>query len=211
MIISRRLEVGDSITSNGVTAVIGEIISQDAYIPGRGSTTAPYINIEFVDEKGNYRNWKSEIDGGTISYMSSEYRFKCSYYDPYCGWYNIPLEDVDGETSENILSLLENGFALCSHVLDEGMYYTIFDLNSHCKKYGQLDRCKELLGNLLSRYSLNFFTEISLDDYTANDIAQTVIDEVLADSYTYSNNGWRLALVFDKGYFKFVEVLDAFI
>ena len=211
MVISRRLEVGDAITCKGVTAVISEIISQDAYIPGRGSLVAPYINIEFVDERGKYRSWKSEIDGGSIDYMGSEYRFKCAYYDPYCGWYNIPLDDIDGETTENILSLLEKGFALCSQVMDECMYYTIFDLNSHCRKYGQLDVCKGVLEKLLSNYSLNLFTKISLDDYIANEIVQTVIDEVLADSYTYSNNGWRLALVFDKGYFKFVEVLDAFV
>lgn len=211
MNILRKLEVGDAITSKGVTAVISKIISQDALIPEKGSLVAPYINIEFVDTKGKYRSWKSESDGGSIDYTGSEYRFKCDYYDPYCGWYNIPLDDVDGETTKNILSLLEKGFALCSHVMDESMYYTIFDLNSHCKKYGQLDVCMGVLEKLLRRYSLNLFTKISLDDYITNSIVQIVIDEVLADSYTYSNNGWRLALVFDKGYFKFVEVLDAFI
>lgn len=211
MKILRKLEVRDSITCKGVTVVIDKIISQDAYIPEKGSLVAPYINIEFVDTKGKYRSWKSEIDGGSIDYTGSEYRFKCDYYDPYCGWYNIPLDDIDEETTENILSLLDKGYALCTNVMDECMYYTIFDLHSHCRKYGQLDVCMGVLEKLLSNYSLNVFTKISLDDYIANDIVQTVIDNVLADSYTYSNNGWRLALVFDKGYFKFVEVLDAFI
>ena len=69
MVVKRPLAVGDSVKCRGERVTIGKILSQDAYHanlrPGEKGTS-DYYNIEFEDSKGNYRHWKSNIDGGIV-------------------------------------------------------------------------------------------------------------------------------------------------
>ena len=60
----RELKVGDKIICKGSSATISKILNQDFY---KGN-----IDIEFEDEQGNYRTWKSEIDGGKVVYNESK-------------------------------------------------------------------------------------------------------------------------------------------
>ena len=69
MVVKRPLAVGDSVKCRGERVTIGKILSQDAYHanlrPGEKGTS-DYYDIEFEDSKGNYRHWKSNIDGGIV-------------------------------------------------------------------------------------------------------------------------------------------------
>ena len=69
MVVKRPLAVGDSVKCRGERVTIGKILSQDAYHanlrPGEKGIS-DYYDIEFEDSKGNYRHWKSNIDGGIV-------------------------------------------------------------------------------------------------------------------------------------------------
>lgn len=59
----RKLKPGDSIVVGGTRVVIGNILDQ--------YYDKDYIDIEFEDEDGNYRSWKSDVDGGKVVYKES--------------------------------------------------------------------------------------------------------------------------------------------
>lgn len=219
MNIERELQVGDSITSKGVKATIKEIISQDSHIPKGDSFVNAYIDIEFIDDKGNYRNWKSELDGGTIEYKKSSNGILQKainsplghYYDPYCGRFGIPIADVDGDKSEFILSLLENGYAMTAYENGGVEYYTIYNLEDDSQGFGKVSKCKEKLMHFQSQFGLRYFTKVPLEEYASNERAQKIIDYILTESAYLSNqvNGYSLALIVEESCFKFIEVLDA--
>ena len=66
MVDVKELKVGDSIICKGVKATIGNILSQQIY--NACDLSCKCIDIEFEDTYGNYRNWKSEVDGGVVEY-----------------------------------------------------------------------------------------------------------------------------------------------
>lgn len=87
--VTRKLREGDIIICQGTRATIGKVLYQSCYIdtthkmiyekyhksnPERYSHSEDktYIDIEFTDTYGNYRHWKSELDGGLIIFMESE-------------------------------------------------------------------------------------------------------------------------------------------
>lgn len=59
----RKLEPGDTIVVGGSKVTVGKILDQ--YFD------KDYIDIEFEDEGGNYRTWKSDVDGGKVIYKES--------------------------------------------------------------------------------------------------------------------------------------------
>lgn len=59
----RKLEPGDTIVVGGSKVTVGKILDQ--YFD------KDYIDIEFEDESGNYRTWKSDVDGGKVIYKES--------------------------------------------------------------------------------------------------------------------------------------------
>ena len=63
----RKLKPGDSIVVGGTRVVIGNILDQ--------YYDKDYIDIEFEDEDGNYRSWKSDVDGGRVVYKESLRKF----------------------------------------------------------------------------------------------------------------------------------------
>lgn len=75
MVVKRPLAVGDSVKCGGERVTIGKILFQDAYHanlrPGEKGIS-DYYDIEFEDSKGNYRHWKSNVDGGIVV-LSSHY------------------------------------------------------------------------------------------------------------------------------------------
>lgn len=60
----RKLEPGDKIIVRGTSVTIGDILDQ--YFDKK------FIDIEFKDDKGRYRTWKSDIDGGKVVYKESK-------------------------------------------------------------------------------------------------------------------------------------------
>lgn len=67
-----KVRVGDKIRLNGYTVKIAEILSQDFYVDEfceyDGTEDRSYIDLEFKDENGKYRHWKSHLDGGEVRY-----------------------------------------------------------------------------------------------------------------------------------------------
>ena len=67
----RKLEPGDKIICKGNEVTIGGIFDQ--------FFDKKFIDIEFVDDKGRYRTWKSDIDGGKVVYKESKKVNEASY------------------------------------------------------------------------------------------------------------------------------------
>ena len=57
---------GDKITACGITVTIKDIIYQDYYFDRWDNLES--WDIEFHDNNGNYRHWKSYLDGGKLSH-----------------------------------------------------------------------------------------------------------------------------------------------
>ena len=72
------VQPGDYIRVDGERAIVRNIISQDVYIVvNPGTWRKSSADVEFEDEKGNYRHWQSWSDGGTlITNDGTTYRFK---------------------------------------------------------------------------------------------------------------------------------------
>lgn len=71
--IKRKVMPGDIITSSKYKAwVVKEVLSQDVYKDedaGKyGIDDKSYIDLEFIDTKGEYHHWKSNMDGGVLGY-----------------------------------------------------------------------------------------------------------------------------------------------
>lgn len=66
----RDVERGDIINCKGIRAVVDEILFQDLY--NNEDITRSYADIEFKDQNGNYRHWKSSYDGGYIEYYDND-------------------------------------------------------------------------------------------------------------------------------------------
>lgn len=61
-IIAENIEVGNIIVCKGQKIKVAKILTQDSYI----FQGQEIHDIEFHDEKGKYRHWKSNLDGGYI-------------------------------------------------------------------------------------------------------------------------------------------------
>ena len=66
----RDVERGDIINCKGIRVIVDEILFQDLY--NSEDITRSYADIEFKDQKGNYRHWKSSLDGGNIEYYDDD-------------------------------------------------------------------------------------------------------------------------------------------
>ena len=75
MKVVRELLPGDRIIVGSIRARVGYIIYQDAYpgysLRGESEATNGSYDIEFIDQYGNYRHWKSEMDGGRVEYYEN--------------------------------------------------------------------------------------------------------------------------------------------
>ena len=89
----RPLEVDDFICYKGTTVKIQEIYNQDFFrCPDDGGDDRSYIDIEFSDEKGRYRRWRSS-QGGYFTYKGN----KSAIFDRFKELYkntNTPLKVV---------------------------------------------------------------------------------------------------------------------
>lgn len=61
----KKFEVGDVLRLGRKTYTFARIIAQE-YYPEINEDVPEYINIEFIDENGNYHHYKNEFDGGEI-------------------------------------------------------------------------------------------------------------------------------------------------
>lgn len=62
----RDVERGDIINCKGIRVIVDEILFQDLY--NSEDISRSYADIEFKDQNGKYRHWKSGLDGGYIEY-----------------------------------------------------------------------------------------------------------------------------------------------
>lgn len=132
------------------------------------------------------------------------------YYDNYTGRFAIPIDDIDCEKSEILLSLLERGYAMTSCDIDGIGYYTIFSLDEDCRDYRNIDICKEKLKRVQGQFNFKYFDKVSLEDYNKSMDIQRVIDYILLEMAYFMNQveGYSIVLIKEEGYFKFIEALD---
>lgn len=75
MKVVRELLPGDRIIVGSIKAKVGYIVFQDAYpgysLRGESEATNGSYDIDFIDQYGNYRHWKSEMDGGRVEYYEN--------------------------------------------------------------------------------------------------------------------------------------------
>lgn len=155
------------------------------------------MNIEKVSNKLDVLN--SALDS-SLGY----------YYDNYTGRFAIPIDDIDCEKSEILLSLLERGYAMTSCDIDGIGYYTIFSLDEDCRDYRNIDICKEKLKRVQGQFNFKYFDKVSLEDYNKSMDIQRVIDYILLEMAYFMNQveGYSIVLIKEEGYFKFIEALD---
>lgn len=155
------------------------------------------MNIEKVSNKLDVLN--SALDS-SLGY----------YYDNYTGRFAIPIDDIDCEKSEILLSLLERGYAMTSCDIDGIGYYTIFSLDEDCRDYRNIDICKEKLKRVQGQFNFKYFDKVSLEDYNKSMDIQRVIDYILLEMAYFMNQveGYSIILIKEEGYFKFIEALD---
>lgn len=132
------------------------------------------------------------------------------YYDNYTGRFAIPIDDMDFEKSEILLSLLENGYAMSSCDVNGIGYYTVFSLEEDCKDYRDMNICKEKLGKVQGQFNFRYFDRVSLEDYYKSMNIQRVIDYILLEMAYFRNqaDGYSIVLVKEEDYLKFIEALD---
>lgn len=155
------------------------------------------MNIEKVSNKLDVLN--SALDS-SLGY----------YYDNYTGRFAIPIDDIDCEKSEILLSLLERGYAMTSCDIDGIGYYTIFSLDEDCRDYRNINICKEKLKRVQGQFNFKYFDKVSLEDYNKSMDIQRVIDYILLEMAYFMNQveGYSIVLIKEEGYFKFIEALD---
>lgn len=132
------------------------------------------------------------------------------YYDNYTGRFAIPIDDMDFEKSEILLSLLENGYAMTSCDINGIGYYTIFSLDEDCSDYRNIDICKEKLEKVQGQFNFKYFDKVSLEDYNKSMNIQRVVDYILLEMAYFRNqvNGYIIVSVKEEGYLKFIEALN---
>ena len=132
------------------------------------------------------------------------------YYDNYTGRFAIPMDDIDYEKSEILLSLLESGYAMTSCDINGIGYYTIFSLDEDCSDYRDIDICKEKLEKVQGQFNFKYFDKVSLEDYNKSMNIQRVVDYILLEMAYFRNqvNGYIIVLVKEEGYLKFIEALN---
>ena len=57
-------KIGDKINAHGITVTIAKILYQEYYYD-RWENSDDW-DIELIDENGNYRHWRTWVDGGKL-------------------------------------------------------------------------------------------------------------------------------------------------
>lgn len=137
----RDLERGDIISCCGIKAIVDVILFQDLY--NSEDVARSYADVEFKDQNGKYRHWKSSLDGGYIDYYDND---------------NLMEEvasDVEDVTNECLRELQGNGIDTINRLT----YFKVVGdkayLYSGCEGYGfvDLDNCspdEECFANLIN-------------------------------------------------------------
>lgn len=121
----RDLERGDIISCCGIKAIVDVILFQDLY--NSEDVARSYADVEFKDQNGKYRHWKSSLDGGYIDYYDND---------------NLMEEvasDVEDVTNECLRELQGNGIDTINRLT----YFKVVGdkayLYSGCEGYGFVD------------------------------------------------------------------------
>ena len=66
---------GAVIKALGIKAVVEKILFQHIDV-GNERQIRDMADVEFIDDKGNYRHWQSWSDGGTLTFNKKRYVFE---------------------------------------------------------------------------------------------------------------------------------------
>lgn len=205
----RKLKPGDKIICQGVKVVIKEIHYADYC---RNGDFYNEVIIEFTDTEGNYRSWKSDVDGGSVELKDISKSAISSNFDMYTGRYGVSFDEIDEPKTLAILSLIENGYSMTAYQdEDDNCHYTIFNLKDDSRNYQNIDNCRGLLEKLFIKIGVKPFIKVPLDTYFSSAKCQKAIDTILLESADFNNqvNGYSVCLIVENGYLKLIEVLDA--
>jgi len=130
----------------------------------------------------------------------------------YNGCYIIPFEEVDSspELSEEILSLMSEGFALSVCKVVSDMDYVLVPLSQEDvveSKNFNLVYCKESVSRLFKEKGLMPLEEIPLSLYVRNGDIRSTLDYVLykAQEYLQDTEGYIPALICKDDKFIIIE------
>lgn len=203
------LGVGDVVHCKGLNIEVAYITSNDGYA------------VEFYDSRGEYRNWKPEIDGGRVSLVGKEkankakYSMICKnglreYHDPYTNRFIIPFEDVDYNASKAIIELISNGWALSAYYDGDEKFYTVFNIREDSNGWypiGVRDS-KCLLEEILKPKGYVYAPGTSIKAYMESEGIQKVVDLVLLEGCR--SDGRTVCVRCDGKNLDFIVVHNAF-
>lgn len=192
----RKLEVGDIINCKGVKAEIKEILFQDAYIDDFVPDDRKYIDIEFKDTKGQYRHWKSHLDGGTVMYKTPKVKeskkgVKIIDLEKY-GYVCTKIRFLDLEVVKSVLE------GICSEynckVLDKeiNIYIKILGDESNYEMVGK--RLIDDFAKYRSDWKYRDVKDVFVTDELKYEGIISLNDRILCDKFDIIYNGDRLVL-----------------
>ena len=133
----RKLEPGDKIIVRGNEVTIGGIFDQ--------FFDKKFIDIEFVDNEGRYRTWKSDIDGGKVVYKESK-QVKEDYYDDY--W----AEKTTDHLIKLVKEIAKKG-NLAEYKLTPSDFYEIWDDVKELKRNRSFDTINQNVADFFNENS----------------------------------------------------------
>lgn len=179
----RDLVIGDRVECNGASRTVLRMLHQDVYSDG-------IYDVEFLDGLGRYCHWKSEVDGGNVTYRDGIFekegtREFCSRkpeLEKFASGavYEIPINTaaLNPDISRAILNCIS-----CRYVMTvRGSKYVLLDLSKDVKSATFLSNhkhytCVERAANCNLPY---YRTSVGLSDYFSKSHIQKYLDMVMS-------------------------------
>lgn len=179
----RDLVIGDRVECNGASRTVLRMLRQDVYSDG-------IYGVEFLDGLGMYCHWKSEVDGGNVTYRdgifekegTTEFCSRKPELEKFASGavYEIPINTaaLNPDISRAILNCIS-----CRYVMIvRGSKYVLLDLSKDVKSATFLSNhkrytCVERAANCHLPY---YRTSVGLSDYFSKSHMQKYLDMVMS-------------------------------
>lgn len=180
----RDLVIGDRIECNGASRTVLRMLHQEVYSDG-------VYDVEFLDGLGRYCHWKSEVDGGNVTYRDSifekedavEFCSRKPELEQYTSGavYEIPIRDafLKPNVSQAILNCISCKYAMVLR----GTKYVLLDLSKDVKSATFLSNYNHYacIEKAAKNCGLPYYrTSVSLNDYFSKSHMQKYLDMVIS-------------------------------
>ena len=180
----RDLVIGDRVECNGASRTVLRMLHQDVYSDG-------IYDVEFLDGLGRYCHWKSEVDGGNVTYRdgifekegTTEFCSRKSELEKFASGavYEIPINTaaLNPDISRAILNCISCRYAMTLR----GTKYVLLDLSKDVKSATFLSNYNHYacIEKAAKNCGLPYYrTSVSLNDYYSKGHMQKYLDMAIS-------------------------------